>query len=285
MRISGRPFTELMSFSFKSIGAPSAALIRFPDFRVVLAFWPLAVENSPISQSLVRFLLGGFMGQARRIVIPGIPHHVVLHGVRSIDIFASDADRRYYVGTLNECAGRYGLSIWVWCLMTNHIHLVVVPADELSLGKGIGETHRRYSRHFNFSQSASGHLFKERYFSYPIQQDGNLLCVARYVELNPVMAGMVPRPDAYAWSSARHHLRGKADPLVGRSALLDMAPNWKEFLADGISLHRDREMIERHLSTGRPLGSPAWIAGLESKTGRRLAPRRVRRRKAALELR
>jgi len=222
---------------------------------------------------------GEIMKRIRRVVVPGLPHHVVLHGVRSVDIFTSDSDRRSYILLLDECAKRYGMSFWMWCLMTNHVHLVVVPADELSLAKGLGEAHRRYSRRFNALQGTTGHLFRARFFSYPVQLDANLLCVARYIEINPVMAGMVASPGAYAWSSARYHLHGERDPLVRQSPLLAMAANWKDFLADGVSFHRDREAIERHLSTGRPLGSPDWIAGLEAKLGRPLAAQKVGRKR------
>ena len=219
------------------------------------------------------------MGQIRRVVIPEMPHHVVLHGVRSMDIFASITDRRCYINLLDECASRYGLSVWAWCLMTNHIHLLVVPADEVALKKGIGEVHRRYSRHFNVAQGASGHLFKERFFSYPVQQDSNLLCVARYIELNPVAAGLAIRPEEYEWSSARHHVERKRDPLVKESPLVAMAGDWRAFLAEGASLRRDREAIERHLSTGRPLGSPEWVNTLESRLGRPLGARRAGRKR------
>ena len=208
------------------------------------------------------------MGKIRRIVIPGFPHHVVVHGARSADIFESDADRRRYISILSECALKYGLSTWTWCLMTNHIHLVVVPKDEAALGKGIGETHRRYSRYFNRAQDSLGHLFRERFFSYPVQLDSNLLCVARYVELNPVMAGLAASPQAYHWSSARHHITGQSDPLVDSDPLLSMVPNWKEFVDDGAAFHKERKAIERCLSTGRPLGSRDWVATLESKIGR-----------------
>jgi putative transposase len=210
------------------------------------------------------------MGQVRRVVAPGFAHHVVQRGVRAMDIFREDSDRQYYIRLLAECSGRYGLSVWAWALMGNHVHLLVVPGREASLAKTIGETHRRYSRRLNARLEQSGHLFEGRYFSYVVQHDANLLCAARYIELNPVKAGIVRSPEEYAWSSARHHVVGAADPLVSESPFCEMVADWGEFLTEGLKLDEERAVVERHLSSGRPLGTPGWIGALEMELRRPL---------------
>ena len=112
------------------------------------------------------------MARLARVVIPHLPHHVIQRGVRSLPIFFSDADREVYLLLLAEFGTREGLQFWAWCLMTNHVHLVVVPPEEpTALARAIGEAHRRYTRLVNFRESVRGHLFQERFHSFPIQTD------------------------------------------------------------------------------------------------------------------
>jgi len=214
------------------------------------------------------------MARIARVVIPGNPHHVVQRGVRAMDVFYSDADRKLYLKLLSERAKHYGLKFWAWCLMSNHVHLVVVPDAETSMARAIGEAHRRYAWQVNMRQDVRGHLFQARFFSYPIQTDKNLLAVIRYVELNPVTAGIVSRADHYRWSSAVHHVTGKPDRLVTSGPVREMVPNWRRFLSAEVDNARKSKEIERHLKTGRPFGESSWVAELEEVTGRNLTPRK-----------
>ncbi|MEK8023642.1 MAG: transposase [Candidatus Hydrogenedentota bacterium] len=208
------------------------------------------------------------MARLARIVIPDCPHHVIQRGVRSLPIFASDADRKLYLGLLMEHAEQFGIEFWAWCLMTNHVHLVAVPSDPDALARGIGEAHRRFTRHINARAGVAGHLFQERFHSFPIQHDGHLLNVVRYVELNPVRAGLSNQAHAYAWSSAAHHALGKPDPLVRNSPVRDLAPDWKDQLRARTDPVIDD--IRRHTRTGRPFGDQAWVKKLERKLRRPL---------------
>lgn len=217
------------------------------------------------------------MARFARVVVPGIPHHIVQRGVRSMDIFTCDDDRRVYLGLVRECALRHHVSLVAWCLMTNHSHLVGVPEEHDSLAKALGEVARRYARLMNAREGVTGHFFQERYFSYPIQTDGHLVEVVRYVELNPVRAGLADQPESYAWSSAKHHLTNARDPLIDSGAMRDLLPSsssWQEYLREGRATDHMRAEIERRLSTGRPLGTKEWIAGLENQLDRTLAPKR-----------
>ncbi len=212
------------------------------------------------------------MARISRIVIPGYPHHLTQRGVRSMDVFANDSDRVVYLQLLAEEASKAGVAILAWCLMTNHIHLIAVPDRENSLARGIGEAHRRYTRRKNFSEGVRGYLFQGRFNSCVLDQQ-HLLAAARYVERNPVQAGMVATAWDYPWSSARYHAhRIESDPLVKNHFLSEMIGNWAEFLqfADGTDLTRN---IQQGTRTGRPVGGERFIFEVETLVGRSLRPK------------
>ena len=196
-----------------------------------------------------------------------------------MDVFDSDEDRFAYLGFLSEEAERFGLDILAWCLMTNHVHFVVVPHTETSLARGFGEAHRRYTRMKNFAQKVRGYLFQGR-FSSSVLDENHLLAAVRYVELNPVQAGMVAQAWDYPWSSARFHMgKMESDPLVKDLTLSCLITDWEGFLAGGMVGEVDR--LRMSTQTGRPAGDDAFIAKVEKVTGRDLskgAPGRPRKR-------
>jgi putative transposase len=212
------------------------------------------------------------MARLARVVAPNLPHHVIQRGVRSMAIFATDEDREGYVTLLAEFAGRYKLGIWAWCLMTNHVHLVVVPERKDSLARAVGEAHRRYTRRINLREAVRGHLFQERFHSFPIQADGHLLAVVRYVERNPMRAKMVVHAEDYSWSSARYHVAGRVDRLVKSSPIRGMVKDWRRFLR-GDEARTEVDTIRQHVRTGRPWGATPWVKKLEGRLGRPLLPR------------
>jgi putative transposase len=210
-----------------------------------------------------------------RLVVPGLPHHVVQRGVRSLDVFTADRDREMYLALMGEQCCRFGVQVLAWCLMTNHVHLVVIPAERRSLALAVGEAHRRFTRYRNFAERVRGYLFQGRFGSCVLDQS-HLLAAARYVELNPVWAKLVGRAEAWPWSSARYHLRKvRRDPLVQDRTLLGLVNDvrgWRELLAE------DDEELLKHLRqatrTGRPAGDGHFLAQVERLTGRELARRR-----------
>lgn len=207
------------------------------------------------------------MARIARVVVPDLPHHVVQRGVRRMDVFFSDNDREKYLALLAEQGKRFGVRYLAWCLMTNHVHLVAVPENESSLALGIGEAHRRYTRHINYREGWRGYLFQGRFHSCPL--DGTyLLAAVRYVLRNPVRAGMVNQPWDYCWSSARWQVGlDRSDKLAVDSGLLDDIEDWKSFLA---VLDNSESDIRKHTQTGRPLGNDQFLKRLESMTGRTL---------------
>jgi putative transposase len=207
-----------------------------------------------------------------RLVVPGYPHHVTQRGNRRQRTFFTEDDYRYYLALVFESARQAETEIWAYCLMPNHVHLVMVPNTEDGLRATLGEAHRHYTRHINYRQGWRGHLWQERFHSFLMDED-YLLATVRYVERNPVAAGLCRHPEEWPWSSARAHLQGIDDSLVTVKPMLDRVPGWSAYLSSN-SQQDMAESIRRHNRTGRPLGSAEFIQTLEQQTGKTLAPGR-----------
>jgi len=210
------------------------------------------------------------MARMARVVVPGVPHHVTQRGVRRNDVFFCEDDYKLYISLLSEFCRKSGTEIWAYCLMTNHIHLVMVPSTEDGLRASLGETHRRYTQYINQREQCRGHLWQERFHSFPMDEN-YLLSTVRYVELNPVHADMVMSPEDYVWSSARAHLLGKDDGLVQVEPMLSRVANWQDFLASDLD-DTTIEHLRKHSKTGRPLGDDSFMERLEQRVGRVLRP-------------
>lgn len=208
------------------------------------------------------------MARLARIVIPGHPHHITQRGNRRQETFFNEGDYRAYMALLAEWCAKAETEVWAWCLMPNHVHLILTPTGEDGLRAALGEAHRRYTRMINFREGWRGHLWQERFHSFPMDE-AYLLACARYVELNPVRARLVRRPEDWRWSSARAHLGGIDDGLTAPGPLLERMPDWRAFLAAGID-DETLDAIRSHVRTGRPLGAGKWLAKIESLAGRTL---------------
>jgi len=221
------------------------------------------------------------MGRMARVVVPGYPHHITQRGNRRQRTFFCDDDYRAYRELIAEWCARCRVAIWAYCLMPNHVHLIVVPQSEDGLRRAIGEAHRRYTRRVNFREAWRGHLWQGRFASF-VMDEVYLLTYARYIERNPVRAGLCARPTDYGWSSAAAHARGADDALVQVGPLLRLVPNWTAALEQDVPEERVRD-LRRHEATGRPLGGDAFVDRLERVVGRLLRPRKPgRRRKVAV---
>jgi putative transposase len=213
------------------------------------------------------------MARIPRFVVPGLPHHVTQRGNRRERVFFSDDDYALYRDLLGEQCRRQGVACWAYCLMPNHVHLVLVPDREEGLGRALGETHRRYSTAINARLRVTGHLFQARFGSAAMDEE-HLMAASRYVALNPVRARLVERAEDWRWSSVGAHLSSRDDGLVrvapliercgGRFAdLIEAAPS-----AEAVSALRAAETI------GRPVGSPGFLDRLAAATGRDPRPKR-----------
>lgn len=203
------------------------------------------------------------MPRIARIVVPGIPYHIIQRGNRNQTVFFNDDNRSFYLRLLREQADIYGLKCWAYCLMGNHVHLIAVPQTEESF-KAIAETHRNYTWHINFRNDWRGYLWQGRFSSYPLDER-HLYAAVRYVERNPVRAGMVSKAGEYPWSSAQFHIQGTRDILVEHCFLQESIQNWEEYLGQQ---DEDEDLLRKHGRTGRPLGEESFIKELEIKTGR-----------------
>jgi len=212
------------------------------------------------------------MARLPRIAVPGCAYHVTHRGNRREAVFFRDEDRSAYRDLLREYAARYELEIWAYCWMTNHVHLVVVGHRPDSLARAIGNAHRRYSRYINRRQGWSGHLWSNRFYSTPLDTP-SLWRAVRYVELNPVRAGLVAEATDYPWSSARAHVRAEVDPLLSPHRPFPGAiGDWRTWLRCGLEAPH-LETLRANTSSGRPTGSPEFVLRLEQQLGRRLRPR------------
>lgn len=221
------------------------------------------------------------MARLARVVAAGSPHLVTQRGNRGQKVFFSESDYELYLKLLAEGAEGAHTQVWAYALLPDRVHLLLVPTDEDGLRAALGESHRRYTRAINDRKNWRGFLWQGRFASFPMDES-HLLASAKFVELSPVLRKIARRPRDWQWSSARAHLAGRDDRVVRTKPLLERAGNWRSFLEEPLT-DGEREEIRAHESTGRPLGSPAFVARLEKRLGRTLArqkpgpkPRRLR---------
>jgi len=231
------------------------------------------------------------MGLSRiaRVVVPGLPYDLTHRGNRRAQVFVDDEDREVYLALVGEYARKHGLELWAYCLMTNHVHWLVVPHQEDSMALGVGTSHMRYSRWLNRKMGWSGHLWANRYHSTCL--DGEHLWNAiRYIEQNPLRARMIDSAAEYPWSSTRGHaqlqvpsgLLSADDPFPGHVG----AGDWVGWVNAGLD-ERQAGLLRKNTLSGRPTGSEQFVADLERRLGRILQePRmgRPRRRPAEKEV-
>jgi len=218
-----------------------------------------------------------------RIVVPGCPHHVTQRGNRREAIFFAPGDQEIYRDLLAEHCSKSSVEVWAYCLMPNHVHLILAPSDGEGLARALGDTHRRYTTFINARARWSGHLFQNRYGSVAMD-DAHLMAAVRYVSLNPVRARLVAHARDWPWSSVRAHLARADDELVTVAPVLSRVPDFAALIAPGAADEQLFAAIRSCERTGRPLGNSQFIAGLEKILGRSIARRAPgRKRKITVE--
>ena len=160
--------------------------------------------------------------------------------------------------------------------MDNHVHLIAVPQTQEGLALAIGETHRRYTCIINSRQGWRGYLWQGRFGSFPLDPT-YLYSAVRYVERNPVRAGIVERAEDYPWSSAKAHVQRSKDPLLSNFYLMDEIIDWREYLQNDDDQEK-LNALRKHARTGRPLGDKSFIEDLEGMLGRVLTKQRPGRK-------
>ena len=186
----------------------------------------------------------------------------------------SAADRAVYLELLNEQLRVQPISLLGYCVMSNHVHLIVVPEVKEALGSALRQAHGRYASYWNATHRSSGHVWQGRFYSCALEEK-HLWMALRYVERNPVRAGLVARPEDWEWSSAAAHCG------VGHAEWLDLerwnrrwsVATWRDYMSED-DAKQEALAIRRATHTGRPLGEPEFVEGLERALQRRLAPKK-----------
>ena len=210
------------------------------------------------------------MARLARLVVPGLPHHVTQRGNGRGRTFFDDDDFALYRALLAENCRAAGVAVWAWCLMPNHVHLILVPADADGLRRALAATHQRYAGTLQARRKRTGH-FWQGCFGSVVMDEEHLAAAVRYVSLNPVRARLVARAQDWRWSSVRAHLSGRDDGVTTLAPVLVRFAPFRAFLEEP----PDRDAVERLRaaeSIGRPLGSKAFVARLEKLSGRTLRP-------------
>jgi REP-associated tyrosine transposase len=218
-----------------------------------------------------------------RVVIPGVAHHVTQRGNRRGDVFLEAEDRHLYLELLREYSRRDRLRIWAYALMTNHSHLVAVPESDSSLCDALRYTHSAYASLFNRKYGFGGHLWQARFYSC-VLDDEHLEHAVRYVECNPVRAGVVDRAEDYPWSSAGPHVLGIQDRYLDPGLpFIAAIRDWSGWLAGQID---DNIVcaIREATTTGRACGSEELLRRLEAHSGCCLRPQKRGRKPRPTEI-
>ena len=221
------------------------------------------------------------MARLARVIAPDTPHHVTQRGNGRQFIFECDTDRAVYLQLLAQYSRLHRLAVAGYCLMSNHVHLIVVPERIESLALALKYTHGRYAAYFNARRGRSGHLWQGRYYSCPMDT-AHFWTALRYVERNPVRAGLAAAPEHYAWSSAPAHCGFGGGIGGGFGNILDLSlwrsawttESWREHVADTANEDRETGDIRRGTYSGRPIGTVEFVRKLEKQLRRSLAPGR-----------
>ena len=190
-------------------------------------------------------------------------------GNRRGQVFFGDHDRRSYLDSLKEICGQFEVQVLAYCLMSNHVHLIVVPPTEKAFEHVFRRLSTRHAQRINRLRQLSGHVWQGRYFSSPLDE-AYLWNALRYVERNPVRAGIVARADHYPWSSAPAHCGRRTDEL------LTTEPDWLEFVGqvgDWAAWLSEEdspailEVLRTNSRRNQPCGSDSFVAELERRAG------------------
>jgi putative transposase len=210
------------------------------------------------------------MARLSRVVIPGHPHHVTQRGNGRARTFFGDEDYALYRDLLATHCRRAAVEVWAWCLMPNHVHLILVPSDPDGLRRALARVHRIYAGVIQARRKRTGHFWQGRFGAVAMDEE-HLAAALRYVSLNPVRARLVERAQDWRWSSTRAHRRGKDDGLTALTPIRDRFPCF----ADLLDTEPEQDLFEplrAAESIGRPLGNDRFLSRIERLTGRPLKP-------------
>lgn len=212
------------------------------------------------------------MARQARIVIENTAHHITQRGNRGENVFFEKSDYQTYLDILTEQCERFKVSLFGYCLLPNQVHFIAEPKESELMARAIGETHRRYSCLINERNDWRGHLFQDRFFSYPCDEQ-NALRAARFIETLPVTMGIAPKPENYLWSSAKSRIKVVENHFLKPFRSFHAVQNWADYLARPMDPD-EMNKIQLHLQTGRPRGSDLFLDNIEEKIGRTVRPQK-----------
>jgi putative transposase len=215
------------------------------------------------------------MPRPPRLEMPGVAHHVIQRGNNRGACFFGDADRQFYLNCLEEAARHRGCDVHAYVLMTNHVHLLVTPTEPGALGAMMQELSGRYVRVTNRIHARTGTLWEARFRSSLVDSENYLLLCQRYIELNPVRAGLVHDPSAYPWSSHLYYAAHRASRVITEHPVyLRLGLNAGERRMAYLSLFTEalNDHVLRHIraaiNSDSAFGSDAFLDDAEAKLGR-----------------
>ncbi len=201
------------------------------------------------------------MPRIARVVVPEYPRHITQRGNNKSDIFIDNNDHQYFLIFLGEWLEKTRADLWAYCLMSNHFHLLITPDNSDGLGKCLHGVTFRYAQYFNKKYGHCGRLWQNRYFSCPVDKDEYLWSAVKYIEMNPVRAKIVRKPEEWRWSSAQEHITGKTDNNIKLHKWL--TDREREDYAKIVLESSMEEKIRKATSTGRPLCGEKFFDKLE----------------------
>lgn len=216
------------------------------------------------------------MARPVRLFLPGYAQHVIQRGNNRADVFFGDGDRLFYLDCLADVSRRYGCAIHAYVLMSNHVHLLMTPNDPASLPRAMQSLGRRYVAYINKRRERSGHLWQGRHRAIIVDTESYFLICSRYIELNPVRAGLVPHPAGYVWSSFRGNALGRPDPLLTPHPVQEsLGPDWRAaygLLFDQPVDDRAYDVIRAATEQGYPVGNESFRDRVATVTASRTRP-------------
>ena len=213
------------------------------------------------------------MPRIGRAVAAGFPHHVIQRGNNREQVFFDEKDRNQYLSLLKKYSVKWKSPIMAYCLMSNHVHLLTKPESEESLFKMMQGLTLCYTQYINRTHGRTGRLWESRYHSCIVDQEKYLWAVARYIEQNPIRAGLVNRAEDYPYSSARAHVNGGKDVVLGEDLFSDDSrPDYILLLRSNIP-GTEIDSLRYATKTGRPFGNEGFVSNMEKKLERRLLQR------------
>lgn len=213
------------------------------------------------------------MPRRKRMYLPGLPYHIVQRGNNREACFVEAENYQFYLELWKECIKRYGVEVHAYCLMTNHVHFLVTPKDEDSISRTMQVVGSRYGYYFNKTYKRSGTVWEGRHKSSLVQSDRYLLTCCRYIELNPVVSGMVDKPEQYRWSSFLVNAWAKSSLIKPHHEYVKLGVTIKERCHAYRELFRyqipaqDIHLIERASEYCTPLADVRFSEEVERKYG------------------